>query len=163
MNRNDLLKYFNGIMERTRGHNNSDKEIIDYENGNSISLDEIENEYYEYKDLEEEIDNYIDDEDLDSVSDEQKIKEHFKNIIDEDLFLYNQGYLKDFVDYISTKINKKNEHYKKINVIFSKNGNGFDTTKISLPLTWLKKINVSKEDREVVLELKDDQIIISKY
>lgn len=162
MKREVLENYFNKIKISTDGDNTSNSEIIDYSNGNSISIDEVEKEYYKYKDLEEDIDIYIESEDLDSVSDADKIKEHFKNKVDEDLFLYDQAFLKDFCDYMTVIIEKQNEKIRKANVIFNKNGNGFISTKITLPVPWTKKLGVSEEDREVRIELDDHKIIISK-
>lgn len=107
MKTESLRNYFNEIKEVTGGNTSSNSDIIDYQNGFSISINEIEDEYYRYKDLEEAIDDYIDDEDLDSVSDADEIKKHFTDTIDEDLFLFNQGYLKDFTDYMITKIEKR--------------------------------------------------------
>lgn len=110
MKNEDLKRYFNKIKEGIGGNNVSNSEIIDYANGKSIDIKQIEDEYYKYKELEEEIDNYINDEYLDSVNDSDKIKAHFKNQIDEDLFLFNQGFLKDFVEYMIAKIELKEKN-----------------------------------------------------
>lgn len=162
MKREELEDCFKKIRNLTNGDNTSNSEIIDYSNGNSISIDEVEKEYYKYKELEEEIDNYIEDEDLDDVLDADKIKEHFKYRIDEDLFLYNQAYLKDFCEYMSTKIEKQNENIRKANVIFGKNGNGFVSTKISLPVPWIKKLGFTEDNKNAIISLKNNKIIIEK-
>ncbi len=162
MKNEDLENYFKKIRNLTNGDNTSNSEIIDYSNGNSISIKEIEEEYYKYKDLEEEIDNYIEDEDLDDVSDADIIKEHFKNKIDEDLFLYNQAFLKDFCEYMSTKIKKQNENMRKANVIFGENGNGSLSTKITLPVPWIKKLGFSEDNKNAIIRLQDNKIIIEK-
>ncbi len=163
MKMEDLKRYFEKVKAGTNGDNSSNSDVIDFENGKCIDIYEFEQEYYKYKDLEELIDDYIEDEDLDSVSDEKQIKKHFANEISEDLFLYNQGLLKDFVDYMITKINNENKNIRKAKVIFSKNGDGYTTTKITLPVPFVKKLNVTEEDRDVFIEIKDNEIIIKKY
>lgn len=101
-----LRKYFKKILENTGGDNTSDSDIIDYENGFSIDINEIEEEYIKYKELQETIDDYIDENDLDNVIDCDKIKEHFSNI-DNDCFEFNQATLKDFDEYMTIIINEK--------------------------------------------------------
>ena len=106
--KNELLnKYFKEIKEKTGGDNTSCSDIIDYENGSSITKSEIEEEYYKYLDLQEEIDDYIEFNDLDDVKDEKTIKEHFQNSINIEYFELNQAVLKDFVSYMITKIEKE--------------------------------------------------------
>ena len=51
---------------------------------------------------------------------------------------------------------------KKLSICFSKNGNGYTTTKICIPYQWLKEMNVSKEDRQVKVTYNDKKIIIEK-
>lgn len=102
-----LNKYFKEIKEKTGGDNTSCSDIIDYENGSSITKSEIEEEYYKYLDLQEEIGDYIESNDLDDVKDEKAIKEHFRNNIDSDYFELNQAVLEDFVPYMIIKIKKE--------------------------------------------------------
>ena len=161
MKREQLLKYFENIKIRTKGDNSSDHEIIDYENGQSISLSEIENEYNNYLDLQDEIDDYIEENDLDDVSDRDKIVKHFVNI-DENLFKFNQAVLEDFDDYMIAKINNNNENIRKANIIFGKNGNGFISTKITIPVPWTKELGFTENDKSAIIELKNNQIIIKK-
>lgn len=107
MKREILINYFNEIKERTNGNNVNCDDIIDYSNGKSISLNEIENEYYKYLELQDDIDTYIEDNDLDDVIDSDTIKEHFKDKIDTELFELNQAVLEDFVKYMIIKIKKE--------------------------------------------------------
>lgn len=100
-----LRIYFRKILEATNGDNTSDKGIIDYKNGTSISIDEIEKAYYEYLELQERISDYIEENDLSDTSDREKIMKHFSDV-DEDYFLFDQGLLKDFVDYMVVKVSK---------------------------------------------------------
>ena len=101
-----LKKFFEEIKLKTHGDNTSNSEIIDYDDGTSISIDEVEQEYYNYLDLQDEISEYIEENDLDDVINKDEIKRHFADKINEDLFEYNQAVLKDFVDYMAVKLNK---------------------------------------------------------
>lgn len=161
MQRDLLLRYFERIKERTSGDNSSNSEIIDYENGNSIDIEQVENEYYNYLDLQQEISDYIEKNDLDDVADKDKIKNHF-NKIDDDLFEFNQAALKYFVDYMVIKINKKNESQRKINIIFGKNGNGYTTTKITLPIGWIRELGFTENDKSATIKIQGDTIEIKK-
>ena len=52
---------------------------------------------------------------------------------------------------------------RKMNIIFNKSGSGSINTKISLPVTWIKQMGITKENREVVAEFdKEKQEIIIK-
>lgn len=161
MKRDLLLRYFESIKEKTDGDNTSNSEIIDYENGNSIDIYEIENEYYNYLDLQREISDYIEENYLDDTTDKDKIKNHFSEI-DDDLFEYRQAFLKDFVDYMVIKINKKNEKQRKTNIIFGKNGNGYTTTKITLPVGWIKDLGFTENDKSATIKIQGDTIEIKK-
>lgn len=99
-----LKQYFKKIMERTNGNHSSCSDIIDYADGSSITIEEIEKEYYNYIELESDIDDYIEENDLDDVFDRNQIKEHFKEIEANNLFRINQACLVSFVDYMIIKI-----------------------------------------------------------
>ena len=47
-----------------------------------------------------------------------------------------------------------------INIMFSKNGKGFTSTKITLPLPWLKQLGFSEQNRKAKITLYDDKITI---
>ncbi|MDK2587293.1 AbrB/MazE/SpoVT family DNA-binding domain-containing protein [Romboutsia sedimentorum] len=49
-----------------------------------------------------------------------------------------------------------------LNVSFNKSGSGSISTKLNIPITWMRELGVSPEDREVEVTLEDDKIIISK-
>ena len=53
---------------------------------------------------------------------------------------------------------------RNLNVIFNKSGSGSINTKISLPVTWIKQMGITKDDREVVAEFNEEkqEIIIKK-
>ena len=161
MERDLLLRYFESIKEKTDGDNTSNSEIIDYENGNSIDIDQVKNEYYNYSDLQQEISNYIEENDLNDTTDKDKIKNHFSEI-DDDLFEFSQAVLKNFVDYMVIKINKKNESQRKINIIFGKNGNGYTTTKITLPVGWIRELGFTENDKSATIKIQGDTIEIKK-
>jgi hypothetical protein len=48
------------------------------------------------------------------------------------------------------------------NIIFSKNGNGFQTTKITLPVGWVKELGADPNNKEVIIILNDKKIEIMK-
>lgn len=51
---------------------------------------------------------------------------------------------------------------RKAKVLFGKNGNKAMTTKITLPVPWVRAIGSSPEDREVTIKLEDNKITITK-
>lgn len=162
MNKDLLERYFNQILAMTKGDNTSNRDIIDYENGQSISKNEIESEYYKYLDLQRKIDDYIEENDLDDTNQEdiKQVINQFPEV--EELLLWNQACLIDFPNYMSIKIEHMLSNVRVAKMIFSKNGNGFLTTKIAIPVPWVKKMNLTEDDRECILEFKDNQIIIKK-
>lgn len=56
----------------------------------------------------------------------------------------------------------KIEKIRKTNIIFSKNGQGYTTTKIVLPVPFVKALGLTENDRSAIIELKKDKIIIKK-
>ena len=55
-----------------------------------------------------------------------------------------------------------NNNIRKAKMIFSTNGNGFDTTRITIPVGWAKDLGFTKEDRNGIITLEDNAIIIKK-
>ncbi len=53
---------------------------------------------------------------------------------------------------------------RKLNVIFNKSGSGSITPKLNIPMSWIKSMGVSKEDREVIAIFDEEkqEIIIKK-
>lgn len=51
-----------------------------------------------------------------------------------------------------------------LNIIFNKSGSGSINTKVSLPVTWIKRMGITKDDREVIAEFNEEkqEIIIKK-
>jgi hypothetical protein len=47
-------------------------------------------------------------------------------------------------------------------IIYGKNGQGFVTNRITLPVPWVKKLGFTENDREAEIELKENSIIIRK-
>lgn len=166
MKTEDLRIYFRKIKEGTNGTDVSNPgETIDFENGNSITINEIKNEYSKYLELCQEVDDYIEDyesRDLYTTIKYDDLVKHFENIIDEDYFKYNESCLKDFVDYMVTKINKKNECVRKVNLMFAKNGNGYTTTRITIPVPWAKELGFTEQDRTGILLLEEGKVILKK-
>ncbi len=53
---------------------------------------------------------------------------------------------------------------RNVKIMFNKDGHGSDTTKISLPIKWIRDMGISPNDREVDLKYdeKTKKIIIEK-
>lgn len=54
------------------------------------------------------------------------------------------------------------ETIRAANIMFNKNGNGSLTTRIALPVPFVRALRVSKESPSVTIELNNDKIIIKK-
>lgn len=79
--------------------------VIDYEFNNEIKSlwsDEVEKLYQEYTDLQDEIDRFIENNELDDVLDKETIINHFvnNNIIGNFYFEINQAVLVDFEQFV---------------------------------------------------------------
>ncbi|MGL4568269.1 MAG: AbrB/MazE/SpoVT family DNA-binding domain-containing protein [Fusobacteriaceae bacterium] len=53
---------------------------------------------------------------------------------------------------------------RELNITFGKSGSGSSTTKISLPISWIKKMNINIENRavEVIFDEENNTILIKK-
>lgn len=51
---------------------------------------------------------------------------------------------------------------RKAKIIFNKNGKGYNSYKVSLPTEFIKKLEITEEDRNVIVEYIKDRIIIKK-
>lgn len=51
---------------------------------------------------------------------------------------------------------------RKTNIQFAKTGRGSTTTRITLPVPWVKQLGLTQDDREVTIILEQDRIIIKK-
>lgn len=51
---------------------------------------------------------------------------------------------------------------RKAKISFNKSGRGSITTRLALPITWLRQLGVSQEDREVTICHEDNKITITK-
>lgn len=54
------------------------------------------------------------------------------------------------------------EETRILNVIYHKGGSGSISTKLSLPITFVRALGVSESDRAVEVTLRGDEIIIKK-
>lgn len=52
---------------------------------------------------------------------------------------------------------------RKLNIGFTKSGRGSITSRVVLPISWIKEMNISQEDREVFVYKVGNEIIISKF
>lgn len=51
---------------------------------------------------------------------------------------------------------------RNLKVIFGKNGTGKTSTRITLPLPWLRQMNINENDRQVNVSFDGKKIIIEK-
>lgn len=53
---------------------------------------------------------------------------------------------------------------REMRVIFGKDGKGGVNSKVSIPITWLRKMNVTPEERDVKIQFdeENEQIVIKK-
>lgn len=49
-----------------------------------------------------------------------------------------------------------------LNIIFNKAGSGSTTTRVTLPASWIKKMGLSPENRQVTAEFDGKKITITK-
>ncbi|HGM3508457.1 TPA: hypothetical protein ACKOR7_003049 [Clostridioides difficile] len=54
------------------------------------------------------------------------------------------------------------EETRVLNVIYNKGGSGSISTKLNLPITFVRALGVSESDRTVEVALRGDEIIIKK-
>ena len=57
---------------------------------------------------------------------------------------------------------EKNDAIRKANILFNKNGQGCLTTRITLPVPWIKNLGFTENDRQAIIEFKNNEIIIKK-
>lgn len=58
-------------------------------------------------------------------------------------------------------MNNLNEE-RNLKISFTKSGSGSESTRISLPITWVRELGIDKDNREVIAIIEDGKIIISK-
>ena len=51
---------------------------------------------------------------------------------------------------------------RKANIMFNKNGKGYTTTRITLPVPWIKDMGLNETNKEVIIEYEDEKITIKK-
>lgn len=51
---------------------------------------------------------------------------------------------------------------RNLKISFNKSGSGSYTPRLSLPITWIREMGISQEDREVVVSLCEDFIMVRK-
>lgn len=52
---------------------------------------------------------------------------------------------------------------RNMNIIFNKAGSGSISTKLNIPMLWIKQMGISQDNRKVILEFDGDNIVIKKY
>ncbi|MBP3801065.1 MAG: hypothetical protein J6I85_03405 [Clostridia bacterium] len=74
-------------------------------------------------------------------------------------------YSENFYEIYDSKLDKavdECDYIRNVNMIFSKNGNGFVTTKITIPVPWAKELGFTEDNKTAKLTLEDKKIIIEK-
>jgi hypothetical protein len=51
---------------------------------------------------------------------------------------------------------------RELKVIFGKAGSGSTTTRLTLPKKWINAMNITEDEREVLVEFDGEKIIIKK-
>ena len=51
---------------------------------------------------------------------------------------------------------------RKANILFNKTGQGSTTTRITLPVGWVKELKFDEEDRLAIIEIDNNKIVIRK-
>ncbi len=51
---------------------------------------------------------------------------------------------------------------RKLRVAFNKSGKGSFTPRLILPMSWIKEMNISPDERDVLVTFEDGKIIIEK-
>ncbi len=51
---------------------------------------------------------------------------------------------------------------RQLKVSFNKSGSGSISSSVRLPISWLKEMNISKEEREIEVIFDNEKIIIKK-
>lgn len=68
----------------------------------------------------------------------------------------------EIYDLINEKIVDEWDYRRDTNLIFGKNGNGYVTTKITIPVTWAKELGFTEDDRKAKIQFKNNSIVIEK-
>lgn len=51
---------------------------------------------------------------------------------------------------------------RKLKIIFGKSGSGSYTARLTIPISWVKEMGITQEDREVTAKFENGKIIIEK-
>lgn len=51
---------------------------------------------------------------------------------------------------------------RKLKISFNKGGNGSLCTRLAIPITWIRELGIDENDREVIVKLDDNKIIVEK-
>lgn len=54
------------------------------------------------------------------------------------------------------------KEFRKANILFNKTGRGATTTRLTIPVGWIKEMGFNDEDRQAIIEIDNDKIIIRK-
>lgn len=51
---------------------------------------------------------------------------------------------------------------RQLKISFTKSGSGSESTRLSLPIKWIRELGIDKDNRDVTVEIDEDKIIIKK-
>ena len=51
---------------------------------------------------------------------------------------------------------------RELKIMFNNDGKGTYTNRISLPKTWISKMGITQEERDVIVKFENNKIIIEK-
>ena len=60
------------------------------------------------------------------------------------------------------KVSNQYSEQRKANMMFNKNGNGADTTRITIPVMWARKLGYTENDKTAIIKLNEKSIEIIK-
>lgn len=155
-------KTFEYLKENLKGisedYSNDTDHYIDFVNGKSFYIDEINDLYNEYNKIESELDNYIESNDLDNVNDCEDICNHFqkyKNYIQQ----FGQAVILDFENFALKKVQEIGD--KKV-IINYNTGAGNETAPTLEEAKQIADNGSRFTMRDITIEDGDGNVIIRR-
>lgn len=100
--KNQIMNWLKNNINKEVKEQQSSDEYIDFADETSFGIYDIEECEKEYNKINEEIEEYIEENNLDNVNDNEKIQKHFEKFVK---YMYaNQACIYDFKDFLKIKI-----------------------------------------------------------
>lgn len=109
LSRREKMVYESIMKNVPLASNYSDVYYIDFEDGSYLTVDDIREIIKLYDSIDDEIERYIEDNDLDDSTDEKKIKSHFEEYDEKGFFYVNQAALRP-VEVFALEVYKNYTH-----------------------------------------------------